>query len=100
MPWKTISLDAYTGKEILSYIGHLINRNHPLLHIEQQYPDQGFNSFRSCIYKYAYEMISFMLPADGIPANTSKVIKMDRTILLPTLKEGNALATIYHVQAV
>lgn len=91
---RPFSLDAYTENEIVVLICQLVDENHPLCDIEQQHWDQLLRLFRSCGYNSAWRLMSVAFQADGNPADTGDASMLDRTVLLPTLRNVYVLATV------
>lgn len=91
---NTFYLDAYTEEEILFFTGLLVDAKHPLRHIEEYHQDQLLCSFRFPGYNYTCGMMSVARQANGNPADTRKESILDRTDLLPTLRDGFVLPTM------
>lgn len=73
---------AWTEKDILTFIGHLVYAKLLLCEMEQTYWDQRICLFSFSGYRFATGMVSASRHTDGHPGDRSNESSMDRVKLL------------------
>lgn len=86
MSVKTSSLDTDTDGEMVTFIGKLVDANHPLRDIERQHRDQLLRSLRSCEKIDAWRIISVVFKLTAILR--TQAIRVCWTALAPLQPKG------------